>query len=69
MKRNFLVITDLPDQHCLQVDSDFFVKYLIPEGKKAVHDQTQTFILPTMTRFSTTCSQLLFVLMELHFDP
>lgn len=36
-ERNFLVITNLPDQHYLQVDSDFFLKYLIPEEKKAVH--------------------------------
>lgn len=50
--RNLLVITGLPDQHGLRVDSDLFVKYLIPEEKKAVRDQTPTFTLPSMAQFS-----------------
>lgn len=50
--RNFLVITDLTDQHGLRVDSDLFVKYPVPEEKEAVRDQTQTFILPTTAQFS-----------------
>lgn len=68
-KRTFLTGNDLPGQHCLQADPRLFVQHLIPEQEKAVHNQTQTFRLPTTAQVSTTHSKhFLFVLMEPHFE-